>query len=80
MTEHPKSLLDAYGQIAGKIALGLVVMTMIILVGKDIIDMENRVISEITLYCQFNPDVEMWDSPYGMTNCTAWRDGKVVAT
>ena len=59
--------------------IGILVILLVILVGKEILGMENRVINETLAYCEENLDIEMWDSPHGMTNCTAWREGKVMA-
>lgn len=77
--QKPKIDWDSSGKRAGKLALILIVLTLVMLVGKGILDLENKTIKETTEYCNAHPDVEMWESEHGTANCTAWRDGTVIA-
>lgn len=78
MNEQPKSGRWPTERQVGAVA-GVLCLLLAIAIGVGLVEKENTATWKITEYCNTHPDVEMWNSEHGTANCTAWREGKVVA-
>jgi hypothetical protein len=60
------------------ISIGIVAIIMVVWTGLSIADGVNEGAKETREYCDAHPEVELWANQWGITNCTAWRENKVV--
>jgi len=81
MTEQPKSIIDHILFNSGNItrlAIGITIICLIYWWGITISEYINEGAKETREYCDAHPEVELWGNKWGITNCTAWREDKVV--